>query len=499
MKARDAHKKNENKTSNKNEEEEKLELPKVLRAKKKELSEWYHQILFLADIVDIRYNLKGMNVWKNYGYETMLNLKRYWDYVFKKNGLKELYFPQIVPIEYCEQNPEWWNGFKEQGFKVIAGEKDEIQGALRPTGEAAMYPMYAIWIKTFRDLPLRAYETVSSFRYETRHTRPLIRDREITLWHEIHTVHATKEDCLKEAQNHIAYYKQLWTFVAVHPLIVDKPKWELFPGAIGGIEFYNITPDGKVMENGSVNNLGQAYAKKFNIKFKDSDNTEKIAWQVCTGNGARLLAAALIQHGDDKGLVLPPNIAPYQVVIVPILFEKEKEIIMKNAETLKEMIENAGIRVLLDDREETPGRKFYDWEIKGVPLRAEIGPEDIKKNQVVLVKRNDGKKIAIKREILVSEVNSLLKTIQEELLKKSQKETVEGIDYADSLKNMEKLLEKGKCTKIHWCRKSECYDRVKAVKEGAEIFGSDYYEKKKGRCIACSEETDNLAYVAKTY
>jgi prolyl-tRNA synthetase len=187
------------------------------------------------------------------------------------------------------------------------------------------------------------------------------------------------------------------------------------------------------------------------------------------------------------------------VVIVPIVFEKEKEIIMKNAETLRETLEKAGIRVLLDDREETAGRKFYDWEIKGAPLRAEIGPDDIKKNQVIIVKRNDGKKIAIKRESLISEVNSLMKTIQEELLKKSQKETIERIDYADSLKKMEELLEKGKCAKIHWCKKGECYDRVKTVKEGAEIFGSDYYEKKKGRCAACDEETDNLAYVAKTY
>jgi len=483
----------------KNVDEEKGELPLSLRARKKDLSDWYHQILFLADIVDIRYNIKGMNVWKGYGYKAMLNLKKFWDKLFSDDGIQEMYFPQIVPIEYCEMNPEWWAGFKEQGFKVIAGENNDVQGALRPTGEAAMYPMYALWIRSYSDLPLRAYETVSSFRYETAHTRPLIRDREITLWHEIHTVHATKEDSLAEADKHVEFYKKLWEFVAMKPLIVDKPSWEVFPGAIGGIEFYNVTIDGKAMENGSVNILGQAYAKKFNIQYKDKKGEEQFGWQVCTGNGARLFAGMILQHGDDKGLVMPPSLAPYQAVIVPIIFQKDKELVLKIARTIFDELKKKGIRVLLDEAEKTAGSKFYDWEIKGVPVRIEIGPKDIKQNQAVLIKRNDGKKKSVALDKLYDTLVAVLDQIQHELLAKSEHDLNEKVVYAATEDAVAKSINNGKCVKIHWCKSGECYDKVKKIVEGAEIFGSDYYEKKPGKCVICNKDTDNLAYVAKTY
>lgn len=475
------------------------ELPKVLRAKKKDLSDWYHQILFLADIVDIRYNVKGMNVWKSYGYDTILALKSYWDELFRNQGIKEMYFPQIIPKDYCEMNPEWWEGFKAEGFKVIAGDKDEVQGALRPTGEAAMYPMYSMWIRSISDLPFRAYETVSSFRYETAHTRPLIRDREITLWHEVHTCHATKEDSLKEAETHIEIYKQIWNHVAMHPLIVDKPEWEVFPGAVGGVEFYNVTPEGKAMENGSVNILGQAYSKKFNITFKDSDGEEKHVWQVCTGNGARLLAGMFIQHGDDKGLVLPPTIAPYQIVIVPIIIKGKEEQVMSAAKNLEKRFEKAGFRVHLDDSDDTPGRKYYEWELKGVPLRAEVGPKDVEKGQAVLVKRTDGKKEFVKTEEIMARTKILFEEIHDYLLDKAVADTNSKIEYAESTDKMASVLDDAKVAKVHWCRAGECYDRIKEVREGAEIFGSEYYDKGQGNCVVCGKDTDNLAYVAKTY
>jgi prolyl-tRNA synthetase len=483
----------------KEKDEEVHALPKALNAKKKDLSEWYHQVLFFADILDIRYNLKGMNVWKSYGYATMLALKRKVDEIFQKNGCMEMYFPQIVPVEYCQQNPEWWEGFKAEGFKVIAGEKNEVQGALRPTGEPAMYPMYALWIRSHNDLPFRGYETVSSFRYETAHTRPLIRDREITVWHELHTCHASQQEAVDEAHKHIDYYKELWKFAANTPLIVEKPAWELFPGAVGGIEFYNITPNGKAMENGSINILGQAYAKKFKITYKDKEGKEQHVWQVCTGNGARLLAGLIIQHGDDKGLILPPSIAPYQAVIVPIFNEKQRQEILHKANDIKEMLEKAGIRVHLDDRDASAGSKFYDWEIKGVPLRIELGPKDVENNHAIIVDRMTGKKHTTSYPDILKFAQESLKTMHAQLLAKSEEELHERIAFADSLKKMAEVLDHGKCAKVHWCKDGKCYDEIKTVREGAEIFGSEYYEKKKGKCVVCDKETDNLAYCAKTY
>ena len=478
---------------------EELALPKALTAKKKDLSDWYSQVLFFADIIDIRYNLKGFNVWKGYGYQLMMNIKRYWDDLFQKNGIQEMYFPMIVPVEYCEQNPDWWAGFKTEGFKVIAGEKNEIQGVLRPTGEPAMYPMYSMWIRTHQDLPFKAYETVSSFRYETQHTRPLIRDREITIWHEVHTVHATKEDSLEEANRHVEYYKAIWKHLALSPVIVEKPSWEVFPGAIGGIEFYYITANGKAMENGSVNILGQAYAKKFNVKYKDKDNQDQYAWQVCTGNGARLLAALILEHGDDKGLILPPSVAPYQVVIIPIIFEKQRKEIMAEVHKVQKALEKEGIRVLVDDKEESPGSKFYNWEIKGVPIRIEIGPKDVEKEQVTLVKRIDGKKEAVKVSKIAEEVQTLLKDIQTFMLARAITHTKERIFPAHSPEELGKLIDQEKVAVVHWDKSGESYDAIKKIRIGPEIFGSDNFVKKKGKDLISGKETDNLAYVARTY
>ena len=327
----------EEKEENDDEDEESLILPASLTAKKSEdFPNWMSQILQLARIIDNRFAVKSMFVWMPYGYDMMLRIKNFWDIQFRKNGIKEMYFPLLVPMKYAQQNDTWWNGFKEQGF--WAGQKDKTDFILRPTGEPVMYPMFSLWIRGASDLPLRIYETVFSYRYETKQTRPLIRDREIGPWYEIHTAHATKEDAEKEIELAKVMNDLIWDFIAVKPLMIKKPKWECFAGAEGALEYYTLMPNGRVLENGSLNNLGQAYAKKFNVKFTDEDGKEKYAWQVCTGNGARFLAAAISIHGDDKGLVLPPKIAPIQAVIIPILFKGKEEIILNHAKKLYEKV-----------------------------------------------------------------------------------------------------------------------------------------------------------------
>lgn len=475
-----------------------VEKANQLPARKGDLSDWYSQVLLVADMIDKRYDFKGAYVWKSYGYKTMQNIRKRWDELFQGAGIEEMYFPQIVPIQYCKQNEAWWEGFEREGYKVIAGADNEVQGALRPTGEPAIYPMFSLWTRTKSDLPIRMYETVSSFRYETKHTRPMIRDREITVWHEIHTAHATREEAEAEMELHMQLWDKLWADLAMPVFKVKKPIWECFPGACGAIEYYSTTPDGRVMENGSCNNLGQAYSKKFNIKYTDTDGTEKYAWQICTGNGARLLAGALIVHGDDNGLVMPPRIAPYKAVIVPIIFKgKEKDVFKKCCSVYDRLSKSFAIKY--DDREATAGSKFYDWEIKGVPVRIEIGPKDIEKKQVTLVRRDNGEKIPVKETELTQKLEETLEKIHESLLKKATDMLGSQLRWAKTVPDLKENLKEGRISKVFWCNEGECYDKIGAIEEGAEGFGTDLSESQKGECAVCGKETFTVLYVAKTY
>lgn len=475
--------------------EKNAELPEQLNAKKSDFPKWMSQILQLAKIIDNRYDVKSMFVWMPYGYDMMLRIKSIWDEEFKKNGLKEMYFPLIVPIDYAEQNDSWWKGFKQEGFWT--GKKNKTEFILRPTGEPAMYPMFSLWIRSYSDLPLRIYETVFSYRYETKQTRPLIRDREIGPWYEIHTAHATKQEAEKEILLHKKMNDFIWEKIAISTLIVKKPQWECFPGAEGALEYYTLMPNGKVLENGSLNNLGQAYAKKFHIKFIDKDRKEKYVWQTCTGNGERFLAAVISQHGDDSGLVLPPTIAPIQIIIITIYSKKNEEKILKKAEEIKEKLK--GYRTEIDKSKDSVGSKFYDSELKGIPLRIELGEKELENKTLTVFLRNTKKRIQIKEENIAQEIPKLLDKIQKELLEKSKKELKKSIQEVNELKGIAKTVGQGKIAKIYWCESGECYDKIVKQKEGLDLFGSDLKKAKSEKCIACGKKTTNQAYVANSY
>jgi len=477
---------------------EKEKLPEALPAKKDDFSKWYNIVLEAAGLLDKRYNVKGCFVWLNYGYEAMLNIKAKWDKEFKSNGYKEMYFPLLVPKEYAEINDAWWNGFKSQAFWVKGLDEPEATHILRPTGEPAMYPMFNLWIRSYNDLPLRIYETVSSFRYETGHTRPIIRDREITVWYEIHTCHTTREESEQEIIKHMEMIDKVWEACALVPLKVNKPEWECFPGAVGAVEYYSLMPNGKAMENGSFNNLGQAYAKKFDIKFRDKDEKEKYVWMTCTGNGARILAAFVGEHGDDKGLVIPPEIAPVHAVIVPIYNQETKDEVVKHSQKLFEKLKK-DFRMEIDLREIRPGAKFYDWELKGVPLRVEVGPKDIKEKSVVLVRRDNGKKEKVKETDLDKEIKKLLDDIQKSMYENAKKNFTSRIIDAKSKDEIKKAIDAKKTAKIYWCKSGECWDEIKAIMEGIEMFGTDLKPAKEGKCAVCGKSTTTIGYVANTY
>jgi len=468
--------------------------------KKANFSEWYDEALKESEILDSRYNSKGMFIWLPYGFKIMRRIKEMWDKLFQDAGIQECYFPQLVPIEYAEQNKSWWDGFKEEGYLMVTGKNKEVQGIIRPTGEPAIYPMYKLWIRTFSDLPLRLYQTTSSFRYESKSTRPLIRDREITMWHEIHTAHATKEEAEKEVDLHIKLWDKLWDKLALPVWKVRKPQWECFAGAVGAIEYYTLFPSARVMETGSVNNLGQAYAKEFDIKFKDTDEKEHFVWQVCTGVGARLLAAIISIHGDRKGIIVPPEIAPTKCVIVPIMFKGKEQIILKKAKEIESMLKKENISVFIDSRDEiAAGRKFYEWEAKGIPLRIEIGPRDLEKNQITIVRRDSNEKVAINESKVIEKVRELLDNIQKSLLKEAEHELKKSIVDVITFHDIKKAIKNKKVARVFWCKSRDCYDIFGGIGDGIEGIGTDLDEKTNGKCIVCGKETKARLFIGKSY
>ena len=478
---------------------ESIEQANELNIKKEEdLSKWYNQVLQVSELIDKRYIVKGCYVWLPYGYKAIMKIKKIWDKLFQEAGIQETYFPLLVPVEYAKQNDQWFNGFKEEAFWVKGYNKEKADYILRPTGEPAMYPMFALWTRTKNDLPIRIYETVSSFRHETKHTIPLIRDREITVWHEIHTVHATKEEAEKEVELHIKLNNQIWENLCLEPLRVKKPQWECFPGAVGAIEYYSIIPNGKAMENGSLNNLGQAYAKKFNIKFKDEQGKENYAWQVCTGNGARLLAALILIHGDDKGLIMPPKIAPIQVVLTPIFNKDNKNKVLKKADELNELLKKENIRAHLDNREIPVGKKFYNWEIKGIPIRIELGLKEIENNKITLANRLTSEKTQIKEDNLIKEISIMLDSIHNSLYENCKRLNKKLTKEALSLKEVENIIKDKKMAKVSWCGSNKCWNKIKKITDGIELFGTDL-KQSKGKCIICKENSNEIGYVANTY
>jgi prolyl-tRNA synthetase len=475
-----------------------VEKPIELQAKKKDLSEWYSQVLEVAELIDKRYVVKGCFVWLPYGFNLVRNLKDYWDQLFQEKGIQEVYFPLLVPKEYAMINEGWYQGFKTQAFWVTDYETKKADYILRPTGEPAIYPMFHLWIKA-KGLPIRIYQTVNSYRYETKHTRPIIRDREITFWHEIHTAHSTKSEAKKEMAMHIKFYEQIYDYLALSYLEIKKPIWECFPGAEGAVEFYNVMPNGMVMENGSVNNLGQAYAKKFNLLVETSRGRKDYAWQLCTGNGARFLAAAILVHGDDRGLVLPPRVAPINVVIIPIINDKNRKAVYDKVKEICSKIKSLGLQVVEDLSEKSPGSKYYDWEIKGVPLRIEIGPRELKQETITVARRDTHEKILVRENEILEKIPELLEEIQSNLLSKSRKMMNDKICFTETFSEIKKLIQNQKIAKIPWCGQKACYDEIAQLEPGFDPIGSGVKKEKTRSCIICKKETSEVLYVARSY
>ncbi|WOF15857.1 proline--tRNA ligase [Methanoplanus sp. FWC-SCC4] len=467
---------------------------------KENFSEWYNDILWRAEIMDVRYPVKGVYVWYPHGF----SLRRSTYSILRElldRDHEETLFPLLIPENEFMKEAEHIKGFEEEVYWVTHGGTSEldVKLALRPTSETAIYPMYSLWVRSHADLPIKYYQIVNTFRYETKHTRPLIRLREITSFKEAHTVHATWEDAENQVEDAIALYREFYDRLCIPVIISKRPDWDKFPGADYTIATDAIMPDGKTLQVGTVHHLGDHFSKTFEMTFEDENGEQKYAFQTCYGISERCIAALISVHGDDKGLVLPPEVSPVQIVIVPIIIKKRAEEVIEAAQQLEKELKDAGYRVKTDSRDLRPGAKYYHWEMRGVPLRIEIGPRDIDNGVVMSVNRY-GEKATIERDNIISGIESRLEDFRDSMTERALSHAKEQIKFASNLEEAKEAVKSGVAI-IQWCGSEDCADEIEK-KLDVSVLGNevrlDFIDNKEGVCPICGKPA-KPAIVARTY
>ncbi|MCL5730077.1 MAG: proline--tRNA ligase [Candidatus Pacearchaeota archaeon] len=477
-----------------------------LSVKKEDFSEWYTEVLEKAEITDIRYRVKGFMVIRPWGAMSMENMYDLYEKALQKKGHKPTFFPIVIPEGNFKKEAEHIKGFTPEVFWL-----EKVQGeeklALRPTSETAMYQMYSIWIRSWRDLPLKLYQRANVFRYETKATRPLIRTREF-YWIETHDCFETKAEAERQVLDDIKTTEEIMHQRFGIPFLpMKRPSWDKFAGAEYTVASDTLMPDGKILQQPSTHLLGQNFSKSFDIKFRDENGKEQYVWQTCYGPAiSRILASVISIHGDDSGLVMPFCISPIQAVIIPIFTNENKSQIIKEAQKIKEMLEEQGLRIELDSREEKrPGEKFYEWELKGVPFRIEIGEKELKEKKASIFTRDNRKK----EYVSFSKLNELKKKGEEydaRLISKADafmKGKIENCRTKDELK---KAIREKKIGRISFCSTENDGIKCAEIIEkdiGASVRGTlaDKNEKPGAneKCIICKRKANKIVYVGKSY
>ncbi len=477
----------------------------VTVGKEEDFSQWYTEVVRKGEFIDQRTPVRGCDVFMPWGYAVWENIMQFADRLFKERGVRNAYFPTLIPESLLTREAEHFEGFTpEVAWVTEAGDsKLGERLALRPTSETIMYYMFSQWIRSYRDLPLRINQWVNVFRWETKATRPFLRSREF-LWQEGHTVHATLDEADREVLEMIETYRRIFEEAAALPsLVLRRTESDKFAGALYTVAFDTFAPEaGRVIQIGTVHNLGQNFARAFGIRFLDRDGEEKLAWQTSWGISTRLIGAAIAVHGDDRGAVLPPRIAPVQVVIIPIIFKGKEEKVLEAAKELYDRIKGLGLRVELDDRDDyTAGWKFNHWELKGVPLRVEIGPRDVDNGGFTVVRRDTGEKQFVRNED-VGKIREILDEIQENLLQRARRRLEESIVTVRTVDEAKKIVEERKIARSFWCGDPRCEEAVKEKTGGAEIRGTKFLEVEHAegeKCLVCGRDAHHVVYIAKSY
>jgi len=478
--------------------EEKKEIG--ITADKDEFSEWFTQLMLKADLADYS-EVSGCMVFKPSSYALWEKVIQECDKKFKKIGVKNAYFPLLIPEKFLNKEKEHVEGFSpEVAWVTQAGDtKLSERLAVRPTSETIMYPSYSKWIRSWRDLPLKINQWNNVVRWEFSHPVPFFRTREF-LWNELHTVLATEKEALEEGKDILNVYDGFCNeFMALYGMAGKKTEREKFAGGVASTKLHYILQSGRVIEGPCFHYDGQNFAKAYNIKFLDEKGKEQYAYQNTYAISTRMLGAMFAIHSDDRGLILPPKMAPNQIVIVPIIFEDSKKEVLREAEKISKSFEEFG--AFIDSRDNyKPGFKFNEWELKGIPLRIEIGPKDIKEGTVDVTRRDNGKKEKIKIKELVKKAPEILNDIQNSLFKKSEKIFKEKIEKTNTIQGLKKIIENKKVGIVPLCKNEKCEEMIKAETKGAKaLFIDETQEVKSEKCIICNKPAEYFIYAGKSY
>ena len=474
----------------------------ITTSKNDDFSEWYTQVVIKAELVDYA-PVKGLIVLRPDGYSIWESIKESLDKKLKETGHRNGFLPVLIPESLLSKEKKHFEGFNPEVFWVTHSGDSEIGDrlALRPTSETLAYSLYSKWIKSWRDLPLKINFWNSALRAEITGTKPFLRTSEF-LWQEGHTVHATQDEAENEVMEILNIYKKTIEEELAIPVITGKKsEKDKFVGAVYTTTLESLMPDGKALQMGTSHFLGQNFSKPFDVKYLDENNNETFAWQTSWGVSWRLIGGMIMTHSDDKGLVLPPKVSPIQVVIIPIYYSKEdREKMILEANKIKDSLSNNNVRVELDDRDNlTPGFKFNDWELKGIPIRIEIGPKDIEKNQVVMARRYNQTKDDISLDKVSETLNLELENIQQQMFVNAKKILDERVVRVSEYQQFKEELMNGKMIDCSWCGNQTCEDKIKE-ETGADLRVIPFDGTQKSEtCIYCKNSGTTNALFAKGY
>jgi prolyl-tRNA synthetase len=466
----------------------------------RDFSQWYLDVVRRAELADYS-PVKGCMVIRPYGYAIWELLQQALDARIKETGHVNAYFPLFIPEGLLQKEAAHVEGFSPQVAYVTHGGGEELEEKLvvRPTSEAIIGTMYAKWVQGWRDLPILINQWANVVRWE-KVTRPFLRTTEF-LWQEGHTAHETAEEAEAETLKILDLYADVCESTLAMPVVKGrKSESEKFAGALRTYSIEALMGDGRALQAGTSHNLGQNFAKAFDITFQARDKSVQHVWGTSWGVTTRLIGAVIMTHGDDSGLIVPPRVAPYQVVIVPIGRDNWRETVLPRAQDLQRQLRQAGVRVTLDERDERPGWKFSEWELRGVPLRLEIGPKDIEKSQVLLARRDTREKIAAPLETLATTVADLLEDIQRTLLERAVRFREEHTQRVDNYDEFKTAMEGRPGFVIApWCGAAECEAQIKAETQATIRNMPLGAAVPTGRCVRCDATATAEAWFAKAY
>ena len=462
--------------------------------KGEDFSEWYNEIIERAGLRDKRYPVKGMDVWTPYGWAAMRLVDDLIRRELTRTAHQEVNFPLLIPETEFRKEAEHIRGFEDEVYWVTHAGKNEldIRMCLRPTSETAMYPIFALWIRSHADLPLKVFQIVSTFRYDTKQTRTFLRVREIHFF-ESHTAHVDAEDAERQIYEDLEIMERLGRDLCIPYLVLRRPEWDKFPGSFYSLAADAYTAAGRTLQVATFHHYRDNFAKAYNVTYEAEDGSRRFAHQTTYGMSERLLGAVVAIHGDDRGIVLPPAVAPVQVVLVPIPEKGRQDVILEEARKLAAEL-GEHVRVKLDERDIRPGAKFFEWEQRGVPLRVELGPRDLADGVVTLIRRDATERSTVARADAVRAVVDVIRLIQADLYGRAERDLrAHIVDIATPEEAREAI------NRIGWCGAESCGQQVEAD-TGMSLLGMPFVrESYEGTCIVCGKPTDTPAYLARTF